>query len=83
MRLTDYEVFMCLEFHNEYFNHLAIRKFKKPDLEGFIEKKGLETKRQRWRLILSIYFFKFWSLAYITKKPSQEFIKHIYSQYKN
>jgi hypothetical protein len=81
MYISDFELIIIKRFHDEFFTYQALKKFRKPDLDTFIENEKLKKSSFRYKLILSLYFFKFWSLAYIVKAPSSEFIRSVFKSY--
>jgi hypothetical protein len=82
MNISTYELRILNTFHREYFTLDNLSKFRKPDLEDFIKQELCEKKKRRIRIILALYFFRFWCSAYIIHKPSDEFVRFAFKEYK-
>lgn len=83
MKLSDHELHVISTFHNEYFTLQNLVSLNKPDLKEFVKGENSPKKKARMRMILALYFFEFWCSSYIIRKPSDEFIKFVFKQYKS
>ena len=68
-------------FHKEYFNAKDYVLMVKPNIKVFLYNNPTNKSLKRLELILALYVFNFWCLAYVLKQPSRLFVRYMFKDY--
>jgi hypothetical protein len=81
MNISIYEAEICKHFHDEWFTLDNIKQLRKPNNITALKSVSNSKQLQKLKIILSLYYFRYWKLEFADKAPQTNDIIQHFKQY--